>query len=924
MEEFRGPRIDIKNNKRLPHTVYSQTASINARSKEPVVHSYLRRYDGDNSKNDSSRNSEASKVFSQFHFAALSSTKKRRVSPPNFQLKSFERIRENGTVSPHKYESHSRLSTTAGLDVQNRFESSLFSSQNRKTTPALSSPNLRWETTRNDLPSIWTKDGTKNLLNSHQLGGSDLATKKYTYHNILGRYFACPSKCSHSTKTRKNHDRYSSCSRVVRECQKIYNHTTKKPYISGGPMEDVGQLKVVTYRKNHQNHQKSPSNLGSGKSHAKRNTESRRSLKLCQFRSTTRKITPSSTSKIHEHSINSSKEKICTTASGENRTEVVARKLPFLNNVATSSPYAFSDNRCFGPCMGRSVRQCASERILVHTGANASLQSKRDASHPKCNSKSCSPVKSQLFINSVRQPNCSCSPPKGRRDEISSIDEVNASTVDTVRSTSNIIFHSLHSGQIQRSCRSFITPSTPTRMASLTEKCGNNIQEMGFSSNRPFRFGESPRGEQLCVTRPERPQSALSQRFQCTMELPTSLAVPATLSGTKGSVSPQPINGNIPDSSAAVAQSILESRSQSESSRSPVCSEGPENEINRHIDRPTATERRRSNPRNLEMWGWTEEIKDWNSNQISLLKSSWRDSTLKTYSIAWKRWLTWAKSNNVDEQRPSGSHLARYLADLHLINGFSHNTIMLHKSVVSSLCNVEMSSQLSSHVMVKHVLKAISLKNPKHTKPPIWDISDLVKFLSTYSIDTNNMYQTSRHTAILLLLCSGRRIHDLTLLRVDPDHYIESDNCVTLWPDFGSKTDSSNYKQSGWKLIVNNESKQLDPIFWVKTTVSLLKNRRDISNSYNLFMTVRGPAKPASRTVIAGWIRHLFKNANIQYSPGSTRSAVASKNWLHYPLDEVLARGNWRSASTFHKFYRREVQSFSDSNNITQLFTPIH
>lgn len=111
----------------------------------------------------------------------------------------------------------------------------------------------------------------------------------------------------------------------------------------------------------------------------------------------------------------------------------------------------------------------------------------------------------------------------------------------------------------------------------------------------------------------------------------------------------------------------------------------------------------------------------------------------------------------------------------------------ISKSVVSTLCNADMSSQLSSHVLVKHILKSISLKNPKAVKPPIWDIDFLVQFLSSYSLDKTNIYQTSRHTAILLLLCSGRRIHDLTLLRIDPDHCIRSDDAIIFWPNLVQK-----------------------------------------------------------------------------------------------------------------------------------------
>lgn len=98
-----------------------------------------------------------------------------------------------------------------------------------------------------------------------------------------------------------------------------------------------------------------------------------------------------------------------------------------------------------------------------------------------------------------------------------------------------------------------------------------------------------------------------------------------------------------------------------------------------------------------------------------------------------------------------------------------------------------------------------------------------------------------------------------------------------------------------------------------------------MAKSFNLFTTVRGVAKPASRTVISGWVKTIFKEAGISASPGSVRSAVASKNWFeNIPLDEILARGNWQSAKTFKRFYKKEVIKSSDSQNVSKLFFPVN
>ncbi|XP_049867094.1 uncharacterized protein LOC126367557 [Pectinophora gossypiella] len=323
------------------------------------------------------------------------------------------------------------------------------------------------------------------------------------------------------------------------------------------------------------------------------------------------------------------------------------------------------------------------------------------------------------------------------------------------------------------------------------------------------------------------------------------------------------------------------------------------------------------------MWGWSRNITDWNEAQLNLLQSSWRSSTRRTYKVAWNRWLSWCELHRLDPFKPTGSILAKFLADLFLKDHLSYNTILLHKSVVATLCDTEISGGLSSHVLVKHVLKSISLKKPVQHKTIIWDTDILTSFLSIYSFDENNIFSTSRHAAILLLLCSGRRVHDLTLLAVDKHHYMEFDDHIIMWPLFGSKTDNGGFRQSGWKILANSTNKQLDAVYWVKRCVQLLHNRRHEANCSNLFVNLRGQPKAASQTIIAGWIKTLLSEANISAPPGSVRSAVASKSRSdNVSVDEILSRGNWKSGNTFQKFYRREVIS-PRNNHLRDSFVPV-
>lgn len=118
----------------------------------------------------------------------------------------------------------------------------------------------------------------------------------------------------------------------------------------------------------------------------------------------------------------------------------------------------------------------------------------------------------------------------------------------------------------------------------------------------------------------------------------------------------------------------------------------------------------------------------------------------------------------------------------------------------------------------------------------------------------------------MLLLASGRRVHDLTLLTIDTDNLVDEGNAIVLWPKFGSKTDNVNYRQSGWRLR-EHPLKILNIIYWIRKIIILSQPRRQDSNLKDLFITARGEPKPASRTVLGGWVKSLLRDAGIEAPP---------------------------------------------------------
>ena len=182
----------------------------------------------------------------------------------------------------------------------------------------------------------------------------------------------------------------------------------------------------------------------------------------------------------------------------------------------------------------------------------------------------------------------------------------------------------------------------------------------------------------------------------------------------------------------------------------------------------------------------------------------------------------------VNPKSPKGQDIARFLADLSITESLSYNTILLHRSAISTFCAGVPPLDSSTDFLVRQTLKAISITRPREIKSSIWDAQILLNWLSKPTVNLS-FFETSRRTAALLLLASGRRIHDLTLLKISKDYLENLGNEIIMWPTFGSKTDRSSFRQSGWK-ISKHPNIWLCPITWERVILKRSEERRRDSN----------------------------------------------------------------------------------------------
>nr|CAI5833251.1 unnamed protein product [Callosobruchus analis] len=170
----------------------------------------------------------------------------------------------------------------------------------------------------------------------------------------------------------------------------------------------------------------------------------------------------------------------------------------------------------------------------------------------------------------------------------------------------------------------------------------------------------------------------------------------ATSSDPESPEAPEFGSGELHYDSAKVGKGILASGPSRQSNRRPDTDTGPTNASQRPDNRSSSSQVRRPEIGGLEGSGWSAQVAGWMQEDIDLLESSWRSSTLHSYKSAWNRWRTWTQRNKIDSVNPKPKDLAQFLCYLFRYCKLAPSTIALHKSVVCSFANPEKSEALSS------------------------------------------------------------------------------------------------------------------------------------------------------------------------------------------------------------------------------------
>lgn len=930
MEEVGSSSICSGHDNGLSDTFRGETPSRTpVEDSEDVSYEKFSSYETSDYKIVKSRSHRTGDVVAEFRCKHFSSEKEgcpRKLLSSRSKSEAVKPICICNQIQVNKHVQGAGLPPTSRLANQNRSFRRIFSYTSCPGPSTLSSGHLCKEIVANDLPTLRLGNSSKGLCQYYELGRAD--SKKslpWLATDCLSRRFF--NSFSVSTAAKRAH---FSCgenpakSGMDGKLQEVCFDASEIHRIPRCYMGPVEERKEASPGEAKSSEAQNPEDVDLGRSKSATNSKFVGFMEFRQLCGSTG--SPELTRPIViRPPANEIRPGLYKNATGRGSAEssMVGTQLHVAVPSALSTSRTLPIHRFFCEGLGRTARHSDDVRSVDSRRGTSSQQCLRDASNSTSSTAKGKDLSKLQSVGSIRQPNCRGVLTQRRRLEVPAAARANVRGTFRRRSFSYPHDGLSHSRPVQLRRRSLVEIKSLSGMASAEQRSLGGVSEMGNPRYRSVCVQERARSPTLRKSRLDGPPSSVSQCLQPGLALQNGVVIPATLHNPKSVNSLEPGLRGLHSNSPRLEKGILETRPRSPSPGPSSTGERLRSSFDRHTDKLTTTASASNELTSVANSGWSSMLDAWNQSQIGVLDRSWRNSSMSSYKPAWKRWVKWSRENEVNMYQPQPQDVARFLTDLHLKYNLAYSTICVHKSVVSTFCRPILGNPLSSHIIIRQTLKGIALQQPPKRKPPIWDVKVLTAYLTSHAPHSFSLFEVSRRVAIILLLCSGRRVHDLTLLRCDSANCIIENNSIVMWPKYGSKTDNSSYRQSGWRLLACSSNTNVDPVFWVTKLLEVSQSRR--GNLDSLFISTCGTPKPATPTIIGGWIKSVLKLAGIDSSPGSVRSAVASASWLdHTPIDQILSRGNWKSARTFHKFYKKEVNSSpTNSTALSNLFQSV-
>ena len=241
--------------------------------------------------------------------------------------------------------------------------------------------------------------------------------------------------------------------------------------------------------------------------------------------------------------------------------------------------------------------------------------------------------------------------------------------------------------------------------------------------------------------------------------------------------------------------------------------------------------------------------------------------------------------------------------------GLSYSTLNTARSALSTIVTIDGGGSFGSNQIVTRFMKGVfESRRPKPKYDKIWDVSVVLKHLSSlYPNEALSLKDLTHKVLMLILLVSSQRGQSIHYL--DLQHLTMEEDTYSFDIAEHIKTSTPRSPHTRIDIAAYEPDSTICPLTCLKAYINKTKALRN--NETKLFISYVRPHKAVSRDTVSRWTKDTLRLCGIDtkvFTAHSTRSASVSKaNEKDVPVHEIMAKAGWKSAETFRKYYNKPV-----------------
>lgn len=244
----------------------------------------------------------------------------------------------------------------------------------------------------------------------------------------------------------------------------------------------------------------------------------------------------------------------------------------------------------------------------------------------------------------------------------------------------------------------------------------------------------------------------------------------------------------------------------------------------------------------------------------------------------------------------------------------SYSVINTHKAVILETVKLLDSSYSNRNfTLISRFMKGLhNTVPPKPRYTSTWNVATVLGVLALWMpLDSLTLKKLTYKLVALLALGTAARAQTLKALRVD--QCVFNYNSVVF--NCGSKLKSSKPGTDFFLTLKMYKDQELCPVRTLKTYIAKTRSLRKDNQLFISYVNY----KSVSTSTLARWLKSVLVLAGIDtniFKAHSYRGASSSAAMkAGCKLSDILKMADWTSMKNFHRFYLRDVQSNTITNN---------